>query len=86
MYELHTKDVQEKITLRNLPTLRQAFLTAALIIIAGYLLAYMVHPGFLALPLLVAGGLFFSGATGVCPMALILQAMPWNRKKKKNDV
>lgn len=79
MFELHTKNVSELVTLKQLPTLRQAFVTAALIIIAGYVLAYYVHENFIYLPLLVAGGLLFSGVVGVCPMVHVLQKMPWNK-------
>ncbi len=79
MFELRTKNVSEPVTLKQLPTLRQAFVTAALIIIAGYVLTYYVHENFIYLPLLVAGGLLFSGVVGVCPMVHMLQKMPWNK-------
>lgn len=79
MFTLHTKGVAEKITLRNLPTLRQSFVVASFLIILGVILAYTVHDGFIALPILVAGGLLFSGTVGFCPMAFILQKMPWNK-------
>lgn len=81
MFTLHTKDINEPIILQNLPTLRQAFIVASTIIILGYVLGVLVNPLFEFLPLLVAGGLMFSGLTGVCPMVLILQKMPWNRNK-----
>ena len=82
MFTLHTKDLHEPVTLKNLPTLRQAFVTASVLIILGYLLGYYVHAGFFLLPLLVAGGLMFSGLVGFCPMVMILQKMPWNKKKE----
>ena len=81
MFTLKTKGITETVTLKNLPTLRQTFVIAALIIIAGYLLEHFVHPVFHWLPLLVAGGLLFSGLSGVCPMVHIVQAMPWNKNK-----
>jgi len=80
MFELHTKNVSEPITLKQLPTLRQSFVVASLLIITGIILAYFVHNGFILISLLVAGGLMFSGIAGFCPMALILQKMPWNKK------
>ena len=80
MFTLHTKNLTEAVELKNLPTLRQAFVVASTLIILGYVLAAFVHPAFEWLPLLVAAGLMFSGLTGVCPMVLILQKMPWNRK------
>lgn len=79
MFALKTKNVNEQITLTQLPTLRQAFVVAALLIVAGYVLAYVVHEYFIYLPLLVAGGLAISGLTGICPMVLILQKLPWNK-------
>jgi len=81
MFTLHTKDLKESVTLQNLPTLRQAFIVASSIIILGYVLGALVDPVFEFLPLLVAGGLMFSGLTGVCPMVLLVQKMPWNRNK-----
>jgi len=80
MSKLHTKDINEEVRLCNLPTLRQTFVVASSIIIVGYLLEYFVDPVFHWLPLLVAGGLMFSGLTGFCPMVHIVQAMPWNKK------
>jgi len=82
MFPLHTKNIEEQVTLSQLPTLRQSFVVASLLIIAGVLLAQYVHGGFIALSLLVAGGLMFSGTVGVCPMVLILQKMPWNKRDK----
>lgn len=80
MSTLHTKGITEEVKLCNLPTLRQTFVVASLIIISGYILGYFVHPGFMVLPLLVAGGLMFSGIVGSCPMVNILQKIPWNKK------
>ena len=79
MFTLKTKNVSEPVTLRNLPTLRQAFVVASGLIVAGYVLAALVHPAFIYLPLLPAGGLFFSGLTGFCPMVYFLQKLPWNK-------
>jgi len=81
MFTLHTKNISESVTLKNLPTLRQAFVVASLLIILGYILGHVVHPYFMALPLIVAGGLLFSGLAGICPMVYILQLMPWNKRK-----
>lgn len=82
MFELHTKGVTEKVTLKQLPTLRQSFAVASLLIIVGMVLGFLTSPWFLALPLLVAFGLMLSATVGVCPMVLILQCMPWNKKKE----
>ena len=80
MFELHTKNVSQPVTLKQLPTLRQAFVAASLMIVLGYVLAHYVDERFIYLPLLVAGGLMFSGVVGVCPMVHIVQKMPWNKK------
>lgn len=80
MFTLKTKSLSEPVSLTNLPTLRQAFVVASSIIILGYVLAYFIHPNFVFLPLLVAGGLMFSGLSGFCPMVFFLQLLPWNRK------
>lgn len=77
---LHTKGITEEVKLCNLPTLRQSFVAASSIIILGYILGYFIHPGFMVLPLIVAGGLMLSGVTSNCPMVNILQKMPWNKK------
>lgn len=80
MFELHTKDLTEKVTLKNLPTLRQTFVVGSTFIIVGVTLGLLVHKAFFVLPLLVAGGLMVSGLFGICPMVLFLQKMPRNRK------
>lgn len=80
MSTLHTKGITGEVKLCNLPTMRQTFVVASLIIILGYILGYFVHPGFMVLPLMVAGGLMFSGVVGFCPMVHIVQKMPWNKK------
>ncbi len=79
MLYLQTKHLQEPVTLRHLPTLRQAFVVASLIIFIAFGLGELVHPDWVYLALLPAFGLLFSGLTGMCPMILILQALPWNR-------
>ncbi|MEY3783700.1 MAG: hypothetical protein RLZZ230_22 [Candidatus Parcubacteria bacterium] len=81
MFYLQTKNLQEPVALQNLPTLRQSFVVASVIIILGYVLGALVDPRFEFLPLLVAGGLMFAGVTGVCPMVMLVQKMPWNRNK-----
>ena len=79
MFTLRTKNHTEPITLRQLPTLRQAFVLAGSLIVLGYVLAHLVHPDFIYLPLLVAGGLLFSGSVGICPMVHVLQVLPGNK-------
>jgi hypothetical protein len=68
--------------LNGMRVLRQAFFAASTLIIVGLVGAYFVHPYFLALPALVAGGLMFSALVGWCPMIYILEKMPWNRSSR----
>lgn len=76
---LHTKGLTEEVRLCNLPTLRQAFVVASVMIIAGYILEYYVDPIFHWLPLLVAGGLMFAGLVGFCPMVYFIQKLHKNK-------
>lgn len=70
---------KETVTLGSVTTLRQSFITASVLILTGIILAHFVDQRFLLLPLMVSGGLMFSGVMGWCPMARILQKMPWNK-------
>ena len=79
--KIYTTDERKEIYLKHIPAFRQAFVLASLLIITGVILAQTVHVYFIALTLLVAGGLAFSGIVGWCPMALVLQKMPWNTKQ-----
>ncbi len=63
----------------KLPITQQVFVAAGLLIWIGLLLAYVLHPWFLLLPLIVGSGLLFAGLTGWCGMALLLARMPWNK-------
>lgn len=83
MFNLFTKNLSAEVSLKNLPTLRQAFVAASLIIITAFVLARVVHPDWIYLALLPAFGLMFSGLVGVCPMIMIMQAMPWNKNLKQ---
>lgn len=63
----------------HLPIIRQVMLTAGLLILGGLTLAYFLNPYWLILPGVVGVGLTFSGATGYCLMAYLLEMMPWNK-------
>lgn len=63
----------------RLPIIRQVMLTAGLLILSGLVLTYFVHPYWVGLPIFVGAGLTFSGLTGYCLMAYILEMMPWNK-------
>ena len=58
---------------------RQVQITAGGMALLGAVLGYAVHPGFYALSGAVGAGLMFSGITGTCAMARVLNLMPWNR-------
>lgn len=62
-----------------MPVIRQVMLTAGSLVFAGSVLAWLVNPVFLAIPLFVGAGLTFAGATGWCGLAYLLELMPWNR-------
>lgn len=63
---------------RRLPVLQQTQITIGLTIVAG-LAASLVWPPAIALAWLGGAGLMVAGATGFCPMAKAVAAMPWNR-------
>lgn len=48
-------------------------------VVAGAVLAITVHPWWAALSGGFGAGLFVAGLTGLCPLALLVAAMPWNR-------
>ena len=79
MFTLRTTQHSEAISLRQLPTLRQAFVVAALLILLAVLLAKLVHPDWMYLALLPGVGLLISGLSGICPLVYFLQLIPGNR-------
>lgn len=65
---------------------RQVRIAAGLLVFIGSILAWRVHPGFLAVPIFVGAGLAFAGITDTCGMAMLLAKMPWNRGKSGKAV
>jgi rhodanese-related sulfurtransferase len=59
---------------------RQVRIAAGSLVLTGVLLAYFVHPGFIALSAFVGAGLVFAGVTDWCGMGLLLVKLPWNQK------
>lgn len=57
---------------------RQVRLAAGLLILLGAMLAMSVNPHWLYLSGFVGVGLTFAGLTDFCPMAVLLEKMPWN--------
>jgi rhodanese-related sulfurtransferase len=58
---------------------RQVRLVAGILVLAGVVLGWQVHPAFYGLAAFVGAGLTFSGITDFCGMALLLARCPWNR-------
>lgn len=58
---------------------RQVRFTAGLVVLAGILLAVLIHPYAVLISALIGAGLVFSAATDTCAMGMILARMPWNK-------
>ncbi|HEX4146066.1 MAG TPA: rhodanese-like domain-containing protein [Pirellulales bacterium] len=59
---------------------RQVRIAAGSLVLIGAVLAWLVHPAFIALSAFVGAGLVFAGITDTCGMGLLLARMPWNRR------
>ena len=57
---------------------RQVRIGAGFLVLTGTVLAWAIHPAFLAVPAFVGTGLVFAGITDYCGMGLLLAKMPWN--------
>lgn len=64
---------------------RQVRLIAGSLMLAGLALALTVSSSFLLLCGLVGLGLTFAGLTDICPMAILLAKLPWNRPRRCNS-
>ena len=64
---------------------RQVRIAAGLLVLFGSLLAWLLHPAFIALSAFVGAGLTFSGITDTCGMGMLLARMPWNRAELLPD-
>jgi rhodanese-related sulfurtransferase len=62
-----------------LPLDRQVFIAAGAVVLLGSILGTFVHPAGYAVSAFAGAGLMFAGITGICLMARIVAAMPWNR-------
>lgn len=63
----------------RLSVLRQVQVVIGAVVLAGVALGALVHPGLYAVAALPGAGLLMAGLTGVCPLALVVAKMPWNR-------
>ncbi len=64
---------------RIIPLMRQVQITAGSLVLTGVILALNGHPAFIYLSGFVGLGLILAGISGTCPMAMLLNKMPWNR-------
>lgn len=60
---------------------RQVRLGAGLLVLAGLMLDWLVHPLGVGLAVLAGAGLTFAGLTDVCLLGSLLARMPWNRPR-----
>jgi rhodanese-related sulfurtransferase len=58
---------------------RQFRITVGSIILLGVLLGFLVHPILFGLSAFAGAGLIFAGITDICPMAMLIARMPWNK-------
>lgn len=70
----------EKATRGPIEIARQVQITAGTMALIGVALGAFINPWFYLLDLLVGSGLTFAGVTGTCPMALLVERMPWNKR------
>lgn len=59
---------------------RQVRIAAGSLVVIGVLLAWLVHPAFIALSGFVGAGLVFAGITDFCGLGLLLARAPWNQR------
>jgi rhodanese-related sulfurtransferase len=64
----------------SLPIMRQVQIASGALVLAGLGLGLTVTPAFLGLAAFIGAGQVFSGATGSCGMARVLETMPWNAR------
>jgi rhodanese-related sulfurtransferase len=65
---------------KHIPLFRQVFIGAGLFVLLGLVLATFVDPRWIILDWFVACSMVIAGITGYCPMAMLLDKMPWNKQ------
>jgi rhodanese-related sulfurtransferase len=63
----------------KMSVMRQVQLAIGAGVLTGSALAWLVHPGFIALAAFFGAGLVFAGLTGTCGLATVIGKLPWNR-------
>jgi rhodanese-related sulfurtransferase len=69
---------------KTIPIIRQVLIIAGLLLLGGLVLSAW-NPGFLLVTWFVTAGLLLAGFTGYCPMAKLLELMPWNKAPQAKD-
>lgn len=64
---------------RSTPVARQTQATIGLVTLIGTTLSFLVDPLWLVIPAFIGVALLLAGASGICPLALLISRMPWNR-------
>ncbi len=64
---------------KKLPLIRQVMLVAGSLVFVGTVLGFVINQYWFIIPLFIGTGLTFAGFSGICPMAMILEKMPWNK-------
>lgn len=67
----------------GVPVIRQVMIAAGVMVAGFTALGAFANPWFLAGAGFVGCGLAFAGISGICPMAKVLGAMPWNAPKAR---
>ena len=70
----------EKSAKAVLPLDRQLQIVIGTLVVTGVLLAHFASPNWIWLSGFVGAGLILAGATGFCPMRMLIARMPWNQK------
>jgi rhodanese-related sulfurtransferase len=63
---------------------RQVRIGAGVMVVAGVVMGWFVHPGFLVLSAFVGAGLTIAGLTNWCGMGMLLAKMPWNQGSEES--
>lgn len=63
----------------SMPVMQQVQLTIGTAVVAGAALAWFVHPAWVVLCAAMGLGMMMAGVTGLCPLASLIAAMPWNK-------
>ena len=69
---------------KTIPIIRQVMIAAGSLLVLGLLLGGL-DSRFLVITWFVALGLAFAGLTGYCPMARLMEMMPWNKAPECKD-